>query len=175
MDGGQKGTPKRRGIRASYSNDGGWSWSTVQADKKRTNDEQAIGSDPNAIATRRVVNFYEKLPRGPAPEVKATGILGRYQAKHFGKNPTAKRTYQPSYPTEQPEAGLFLGWTRAEYLGLDAVGSCILIVCDAAAIVHAIVFLLVLGYSQAYYFHLRTFCFRGTPPPPFPSRLLKKV
>lgn len=146
----------------------------VQADKKRTNDEQAIGSDPNAIATRRVVNFYEKLPRGPAPEVKATGILGRYQAKHFGKNPTAKRTYQPSYPTEQPEAGLFLSWTWAGYLGLDAVGSCILIVCDAAAIVHAIVFLLVLGYSQAYYFHLRTFYFLGTPPP-LPSRLLKKV
>lgn len=41
---------------------------------------------------KRVVNFYEKLPRGPAPEVKATGILGRYQAKHFGKNPTAMRT-----------------------------------------------------------------------------------
>lgn len=42
---------------------------------------------------KRVVNFYEKLPRGAAPEVKATGFLGRYQAKHFGKNPTAKRTY----------------------------------------------------------------------------------
>lgn len=42
---------------------------------------------------KRVVNFYEKLPRGPAPEVKATGILGRYQAKHFGKNPTAKRKF----------------------------------------------------------------------------------
>lgn len=55
---------------------------------------QSIGSDPNAIAMRRVVNFYEKLPRGAAPEVKATGILGRYQAKHFGKNPSAKRMYQ---------------------------------------------------------------------------------
>lgn len=44
---------------------------------------------------KRVVNFYEKLPRGPAPEVKPTGILGRYQAKHFGKNPSAKRTYLP--------------------------------------------------------------------------------
>ena len=40
---------------------------------------------------QRVVNFYEKLPRGPAPATKATGILGRYQAKHFGKNPSAKR------------------------------------------------------------------------------------
>ncbi|CAN8102530.1 unnamed protein product [Discula destructiva] len=54
---------------------------------------QALGADPNGIAMKRVVNFYEKLPRGPAPEVKATGILGRYQAKHFGKNPSAKRTW----------------------------------------------------------------------------------
>lgn len=44
---------------------------------------------------QRVVSFYEKLPRGPAPQVKAKGILGRYQAKHFGKNATAKRTSQP--------------------------------------------------------------------------------
>jgi F-type H+-transporting ATPase subunit f len=40
---------------------------------------------------QRLVNFYEKLPRGPAPEPEAKGILGRYQAKHFGKNPTVKR------------------------------------------------------------------------------------
>ena len=44
---------------------------------------------------QRVVNFYGKLPRGAAPEVKPTGLLGRYQAKHFGKNPTAKRTWPP--------------------------------------------------------------------------------
>ncbi|KAK7748929.1 ATP synthase f chain, mitochondrial precursor [Cytospora paraplurivora] len=74
---------------------------------------KALGADPNGIAMKRVVNFYEKLPRGPAPEVKATGILGRYQAKHFGKNPTAK------------------------------------------PIIHAIVFLLAVGYAQNYYFHLR--------------------
>lgn len=52
---------------------------------------QAIGAAPDAVRMQRVVNFYEKLPRGAAPEVKATGLLGRYQAKHFGKNPTAKR------------------------------------------------------------------------------------
>lgn len=54
--------------------------------------KQAIGSNPDALRMQRVVNFYEKLPRGPAPEVKATGLLGRYQAKHFGKNPSGKRT-----------------------------------------------------------------------------------
>jgi F-type H+-transporting ATPase subunit f len=44
---------------------------------------------------QRVVNFYQKLPRGAAPEVKATGILGRYQAKHFGKKPTGARMFLP--------------------------------------------------------------------------------
>lgn len=53
---------------------------------------QAIGAAPDAVRMQRVVSFYEKLPRGPAPEVKPTGLLGKYQAKHFGKNPTAKRT-----------------------------------------------------------------------------------
>ncbi|KAH6855635.1 mitochondrial F1-F0 ATP synthase subunit F of fungi-domain-containing protein [Chaetomium sp. MPI-CAGE-AT-0009] len=74
---------------------------------------KAIGAAPDAVRMQRVVNFYEKLPRGAAPAVKATGILGKYQAKHFGKNASAK------------------------------------------PIVHAIVFLLVVGYAQNYYFHLR--------------------
>ena len=47
---------------------------------------------------KRVVSFYEKLPRGPAPEIKASGFWGKYQAKHFGKNPTAKRTSHPLDP-----------------------------------------------------------------------------
>ncbi|KAI1356894.1 mitochondrial F1-F0 ATP synthase subunit F of fungi-domain-containing protein [Xylaria sp. FL0043] len=50
----------------------------------------AIGTAPDAVRMKRVVSFYEKLPRGPAPEIKPTGLFGRYQAKHFGKNPTAK-------------------------------------------------------------------------------------
>ncbi|KAF6825473.1 hypothetical protein CPLU01_10267 [Colletotrichum plurivorum] len=75
---------------------------------------QALGADPNAVRMQRVVNFYEKLPRGAAPEAKATGILGRYAAKHFnGKNASAK------------------------------------------PIIHAIGLLLVVGYAQNYYFHLR--------------------
>ncbi|KAK3906015.1 hypothetical protein C8A05DRAFT_30172 [Staphylotrichum tortipilum] len=74
---------------------------------------KAIGAAPDALRMQRVVNFYEKLPRGPVPEVKATGILGRYQAKHFGKNASAK------------------------------------------PIVHAIIGLLIVGYAQNYYFHLR--------------------
>jgi F-type H+-transporting ATPase subunit f len=62
-------------------------------DGRLTPGHQAIGAAPDAIKMQRVVNFYEKLPRGPAPEVKPTGFFGRYQAKHFGKNPTAKRMF----------------------------------------------------------------------------------
>lgn len=40
---------------------------------------------------QRVVSFYEKLPRGSAPEIKPSGLLGRYQARYFGKNPSAAR------------------------------------------------------------------------------------
>ncbi|KAK2070570.1 hypothetical protein P8C59_005055 [Phyllachora maydis] len=74
---------------------------------------KAIGAAPDAIRMQRVVNFYERLPRGPAPERKATGLLGGYMAKHFGKNPTVR------------------------------------------PIIHVIAFLMVIGYAQNYYFHLR--------------------
>jgi len=57
---------------------------------------QAIGAAPDALRMQRVVNFYEKLPRGPAPQVKATGLLGRYQARYFaGKNASATRMLNP--------------------------------------------------------------------------------
>ncbi|KAJ5815365.1 hypothetical protein N7474_007142 [Penicillium riverlandense] len=48
----------------------------------------AIGAAQDAARMQRVVNFYAGLPRGPAPEVKATGLIGRYQARYFGKNPS---------------------------------------------------------------------------------------
>ena len=88
---------------------------------------------------KRVVNFYEKLPQGPAPEVKATGILGRYQAKHFGKNPSARRKYYSDMSAD--------GWF--EYRDADKAWH--------AAIIHALVFLVAIGYAQNYYFHLRKF------------------
>jgi F-type H+-transporting ATPase subunit f len=45
----------------------------------------------------RVVNFYARLPRGVAPEVKPTGLIGRYQARYFGKNPSAARKFNRSH------------------------------------------------------------------------------
>lgn len=80
---------------------------------------------------QRVVSFYEKLPRGAAPEVKAKGLLGRYQARYFGKKPSGARTEFP------------IQCVREEVLNV------------AAAIIHAIVFLVGIGYAQNYYFHLR--------------------
>ncbi|TGO12932.1 hypothetical protein BTUL_0080g00520 [Botrytis tulipae] len=74
---------------------------------------KGLGAAKDAARMQRVVSFYEKLPRGPAPEVKAKGLLGRYQAKHFGKNPSA------------------------------------------TPIIHALIFLVGIGYAQNYYFHLR--------------------
>ncbi|KAL6719133.1 ATP synthase f chain, mitochondrial precursor [Lecanora helva] len=74
----------------------------------------AIGGAQDAARMQRVVSFYEKLPRGPAAEAQAKGLLGRYQARYFGKNPSS------------------------------------------APIIHVIGFLLILGYGNNYYFHLRT-------------------
>ncbi|PBP19228.1 hypothetical protein BUE80_DR009863 [Diplocarpon rosae] len=83
-----------------------------------------LGAAQDAARMQRVVSFYEKLPRGSAPEVKPTGLLGRYQAKYFGKNPSG---------------------TQSEYV-FDL---------EEIAIIHAIVFLVGIGYAQNYYFHLR--------------------
>ena len=58
---------------------------------------QGIGAAQDAVRMQRVVSFYEKLPRGPAPEMKASGLLGRYQARYFGKNPSAARKFESFY------------------------------------------------------------------------------
>ena len=84
---------------------------------------------------QRVVSFYEKLPRGPAPEVKATGLLGRYQARYFGKKPSAARKF--CYPFE---TYLWYGDTDIK---------------TTIALAHIIIGLLTIGYCNDYYFHLR--------------------
>jgi len=52
---------------------------------------KGIGAAQDAIRMQKVVSFYERLPRGPAPEVQPKGLLQRYQARYFGKNPSAMR------------------------------------------------------------------------------------
>jgi hypothetical protein len=56
---------------------------------------KVIGASPNAVRMQKVVSFYEKLPRGPAPEPEGKGLLGRYQKKYMGKNASARRAYIP--------------------------------------------------------------------------------
>ncbi|KAL9104065.1 MAG: hypothetical protein Q9163_000962 [Psora crenata] len=72
-----------------------------------------IGAAQDAARIRRLVDLYEKLPKGPEPNRAQPGLLGRYQARYFGDNPSP------------------------------------------APIFHVIGFLLVFGYAQDYYFHLR--------------------
>lgn len=48
-----------------------------------------IGAAQDAARMARVVSFYQKLPRGPAPEIDKKGLLASYQARYFGKNCSA--------------------------------------------------------------------------------------
>ncbi len=52
---------------------------------------QGLGAAKDAVRMQRVVSFYEKLPRGPAPEFKPKGLLQRYGFKYFGKKSSATR------------------------------------------------------------------------------------
>ncbi|RPB25919.1 mitochondrial F1F0 ATP synthase-like protein subunit F [Terfezia boudieri ATCC MYA-4762] len=44
-----------------------------------------LGAAKDAVRMSRVVDFYTKLPKGPAPPRKTPGLLGGYQDKYFGK------------------------------------------------------------------------------------------
>ena len=97
---------------------------------------QGIGAAQDAARMQRVVSFYEKLPRGPAPDMKASGLMGRYKARYFGNNPSAAR----EYISLGPMARLLQALKLTELF---------------TAIVHVIAALIALGYAQDYYFHLR--------------------
>ena len=43
----------------------------------------------------RIKHFYEKLPKGPAPEPTGGGLFGWYKRRYFGKNPSPARTFFP--------------------------------------------------------------------------------
>ena len=84
---------------------------------------------------QKVVSFYEKLPRGPAPAEQSSGLFSWYKNKYFKRgNESAARTYK-------------IFWTMLE-LGTNFV----------VALAHLIAFFTLIGYAQNYYFHLRMFC-----------------
>lgn len=96
---------------------------------------QAIGAAKDAARMQNVVSFYEKLPRGSAPEPRPRGFLQWYQAKYMGKNPRAMRmSIQAS-----------ISKVRNVFANISA------------ALVHLIGGLMLLGYAQNYYFHLREY------------------
>jgi len=52
----------------------------------------SVGSNPGAARMVKVVEFYSKLPKGPAPKVNASVLnpVGKYYQKHFtGKDQSA--------------------------------------------------------------------------------------
>ncbi|EGP84591.1 unnamed protein product [Zymoseptoria tritici ST99CH_1A5] len=73
----------------------------------------AIGGAADAARMQNVVGFYEKLPRGQAPEPTARGPAQWYRNRYFGKKPSPM------------------------------------------PLVHIIGGLMLIGYAQNYYFHLR--------------------
>ncbi len=60
-------------------------------------DLQGLSAAKDAVRMARIAKFYERLPKGSAPERKSSGLLGRYQDKYFGKEPSAAREYQFIY------------------------------------------------------------------------------
>ncbi len=52
---------------------------------------QGLGAAKDAVRMARIAKFYERLPKGPMPEIKPRGLLERYQHRYFGKNPSAAR------------------------------------------------------------------------------------
>lgn len=94
---------------------------------------QGIGGAQDAARMQKVVSFYEKLPRGAAPAEKPSGLLQRYAARYMGKNPSAMRM-------------------RLPFCIVDKAKHC---ANDWAALVHVIGGLMLIGYAQNYYFHLR--------------------
>ncbi|KAK5048919.1 hypothetical protein LTR84_005340 [Exophiala bonariae] len=56
-----------------------------------------LGAAKDAVRMARIVKFYERLPKGPAPDRTRGGPLGWYQAKYFGKNPSSARKALPAW------------------------------------------------------------------------------
>ena len=73
--------------------------------------------------------MYEKLPRGPAPETQAKGLLGRYRKRYIDGKGSAMRKSRCTWATSA--------------------------VLTETALVHLIAFFGIIGYAQNYYFHLR--------------------
>jgi hypothetical protein len=78
----------------------------------------------------RISRFYEALPRGPAPVERPMNPLDMYRVRYFGDKPSAWRKSASGNKTSR---------------------------LTVAALYHIIGFIMILGYGEAYYFHLRMF------------------
>lgn len=59
--------------------------------EQKSDAKQGLGAAKDAQRMARIAKFYEKLPKGQAPERATGGLFGRYQARYMGKNPSAAR------------------------------------------------------------------------------------
>ncbi|RMD41325.1 hypothetical protein DV735_g3796, partial [Chaetothyriales sp. CBS 134920] len=50
---------------------------------------EGLSAAKDAVRMARIAKFYEQLPKGSAPAIKATGPFQWYQNKYFGKNASA--------------------------------------------------------------------------------------
>ncbi|KAI9662686.1 MAG: hypothetical protein M1831_002729 [Alyxoria varia] len=48
-----------------------------------------VSAAPDAKRIQRLIRFYERLPRGPAPDPPTTGPISWYRNKYFGKKDSA--------------------------------------------------------------------------------------
>lgn len=68
--------------------------------------EQAIGSAKDAARMAQLVDLYAKLPKGPAPVEKPSGLIGRYKARYFdGDNASAARMCSSIYGVSYGQGG----------------------------------------------------------------------
>jgi F-type H+-transporting ATPase subunit f len=63
--------------------------------ERKTNIHQGLSAAKDAVRMARIAKFYERLPKGPMPEIKPRGLLERYQHRYFGENPSAARSCSP--------------------------------------------------------------------------------
>lgn len=86
----------------------------------------------------KIAKFYERLPKGPMPEIKPRSPLARYKYKYFGKEPSPARK----------SSVLMADRSNFQWHVTDQL--------IQLALWHAIISIMLMGYGFEYYFHLST-------------------
>ena len=90
---------------------------------------------------RQLVDFYEKLPRGPAPPIQPKGLIERYLVRYTWGDNASKWRMSLHHLLLMP----FVIFTINLIVPVAD--------CVSLAIIHVVAALTLLGYAQHYYFH----------------------